>query len=518
MPVHHHRATRRRWLWQVPLAVVMLYALLLIPEREPAVPESASNAAFRWDRDGCWRDLEFQFQQQRGAGQRDLDAAAQRALADLGSHLKAFAHTNLPPDAPAFDVLETNFFQLAPMIGACPERLPDYVELFARLRSAVKLQSTHWSMDSRAARERLYRSLYGGRAALEEVMLQVPGSQLQPLLLGENEPFATPAAKVAGVELHSGDILISRGGAATSALIARGNDFTGNFSHVALVHVEERTHAVSVIESHIESGVGVFPIERYLTDTKLRIMVLRLRADLPALMADPQLPHKAATKAMNDASRQHIPYDFAMDFNDPAKQFCSEVASSAYGEFGVRLWMGMSHLSTTGVIEWLSSLGVRHFETQEPSDLEYDPQLCVVAEWRDAETLFKDHVDNAVIDAMLERAEVGQRLRYNRWMLPFVRGLKAWSVVKNWFGGVGPIPEGMSASTALRVDRLTTQHDRMAARVRRWQKRNAEVSPPGESLLLGARPEPADAVSPRSWRRCPAPDSSRPPTRRGDDL
>ena len=31
----------------------------------------------------------------------------------------------------------------------------------------------------------------------------------------------------------------SAGGAATSALIARGNDFPGNFSHIALVHVDE---------------------------------------------------------------------------------------------------------------------------------------------------------------------------------------------------------------------------------------------------------------------------------------
>ena len=127
--------------------------------------------------------------------------------------------------------------------------------------------------------------------------------------------------------------------------------------------------------------------------------------------------------------------------------------------------MGMSHLSTPGVIAWLSSLGVRHFETQEPSDLEYDPQLRVVAEWRDPEALFQDHADNAVIDVMLEAAEQGEPLGYNRYQLPLCRVLKAYSLARNWLGAVGPIPEGMSATTALRAEQLRTDHAAIKARL-----------------------------------------------------
>ena len=39
---------------------------------------------------------------------------------------------------------------------------------FARMRAGVKRQSESWAMDSMPARERLYRSLYGGRAVVEE--------------------------------------------------------------------------------------------------------------------------------------------------------------------------------------------------------------------------------------------------------------------------------------------------------------------------------------------------------------
>ena len=37
--------------------------------------------------------------------------------------------------------------------------------------------------------------------------------------------------------------------------------------------------------------------------------------------------------------------------------------------------MGISRISSPGVARWLAAFGVRRFETQEPSDLEYDPQL-----------------------------------------------------------------------------------------------------------------------------------------------
>src|SRR6185369_6692652 len=155
--------------------------------------------------------------------------------------------------------------------------------------------------DSTEARKRIYRLLYGSRAAVEEVLLQSPPSTDPLEFISAFEHSETPAVEVRGLKIHSGDILVSRGGAATSALIARGNDFPGNFSHVALVHVDAATKQASVIESHIESGVSVSPIEKYLTDTKLRILVLRLRADLPQLAADPLLPHKAASLAISSA-------------------------------------------------------------------------------------------------------------------------------------------------------------------------------------------------------------------------
>jgi hypothetical protein len=245
----------------------------------------------------------------------------------------------------------------------------------------------------------------------------------------------------------------------TSSLIARGNDYPGNFSHIALVHINEKTKFISIIESHIERGVTVSSWDEYITDKKLRIMVLRLRYELIA--NDLMLPHKAAEYSLNEAEKKHIPYDFEMNISESEKQFCSEVASSAYKEYGITLWSGLSTISSRGTRNWLSAFGVKYFETQEPSDLEYDPQISVVAEWRNPETLYKDHIDNAVTDVMLEDADSGKVLTYDWYILPIGRMMKFYSVILNMFGAEGPVPEGMSAEAALKNVNYSDTHNQI---------------------------------------------------------
>jgi hypothetical protein len=173
------------------------------------------------------------------------------------------------------------------------------------------------------------------------------------------------------------------------------------------------------------------------------------------------LPHLAAEYSLAEANKKHIPYDFEMNIAESEKQFCSEVASSAYSQFGITLWTGISTISSTGTRNWLAAFGVRYFETQEPSDLEYDPQISVVAEWRDPETLYKDHLDNAVTDVMLEQADSGKVLNYDWYTLPIGRVMKLYSVILNSFGSEGPIPEGMSAEAALKNVNYSDTHDRI---------------------------------------------------------
>ena len=472
-------------------AVIALYVLLLTPDRAPAPLDNPKRQPFAWNQDSRWDALERRFNDARALGCARISGPTGRALRRGQSFVSAIITRRRGAAAFVYDSIEENLFELGTMVGACRERLPDYIRLVTETRAAVKHQSEFWDVDAPAAKDRLYRLLYGSRAALEEVMLQGAQDSVPSLVLGENERSETPSAIVLGVTIHSGDFLVSRAGAAVSSLIAVGSDYPGNFSHVALAYVEPKTSLAYVIESNSDRGVEIHNLEQYLRDVKLRVMVLRLRADLPALVADPMLPHEAATRALANAKRRHIPYDFEMDHHEHSRMYCSEVLSSVFDEFRVKLWMGISSISNPGIIAWLAALGVRHLEPQEPSDLEYDPQLRVVAEWRDPETLYSDHVDNVVTEAMLNGGERGERLDYSWYLLPPARLVKLYSSVMNLLGGVGPIPEGMSATVGLRVLRYTTAHGAIKQRVLEWaaqfKQRRGYTAPEWELLRFARR-------------------------------
>ena len=446
-------------------AFAAAYILLSIPLENTPQINGAGKESFAWNQDAYWNALESKYAELRQTGCSGAGTNINARLAGLKKFLQRIDGQKLGPDAPEFSELELQMFGTVPLVSACNISLADYIRFAVEMRAVVKRQSEHWDIKSDTARITLYRLLYGSRGAVEEIMTQAPAGSIPAMLIGTDEPSATPSAEVRNVRLHSGDILVSRGGAPTSALIARGNDYPGNFSHIAFVYIDPESKEAKIIEAHIEVGVVVSTAEQYLSDKKLRVMLLRPRADLPQIMIDPMIPHKAAEYAYKRATEGHVPYDFAMDYKDHAKLFCSEVASEAYERFGVNLWAGVSHISTPGLRRWLGSFGVRHFETQEPSDLEYDPQLRVVAEWRDPGTLKKDRIDNAVTEVMLEGAEKGDEITYPGILFPLAGVVKGYSTVLNWFGKAGPIPEGMSVSAALRSQEYMKRHKVLAERL-----------------------------------------------------
>ena len=444
--------------------------------------------AFAWNQDAYWEGLEETYRQLRQAECTGVAEDIRERMEGLRDLLQHIDGGKFGPEADEFGDLERGMFEVAPLISGCGKGIAEYLLRAAEMRAVVKHQSESWDMKSDAARITLYRLLYGSRGALEEIMTQAPARAVPTLMMGTDEPSATPAAMVGGVRLHSGDILVSRGGAPTSALIARGNDFPGNFSHIAFVYIDPATLEARIVEAHIEIGVAVSTVEKYLADMKLRVMLLRPRADLPQVARDPLLPHKAAEYAYQRAVGGHVPYDFAMDYQDHAKLFCSEVASEAYARYGVDLWAGISHISSPGLRRWLAAFGVEHFETQEPSDLEYDPQLRVVAEWRDPATLRQDQLDNAVTDAMLEGAEKGDELDSQGYLRPAARLVKLYSRSLNLAGKAGPIPEGMSPVAALRTEQYMARHkdigERLALKAEQFKTENSYEAPYWELVKL----------------------------------
>ena len=398
------------------------FALLAIPGPEPKVaPAPDGGAPFVWGADSLWQRLDRQFVEATSTGCATILPGAQEEIAQPhGFDCRPGRGFHAPSD-PFLDSLELRFFELAPPVAACPEGLPTYLALQQQLRQWVKDQSQGWDLSTTESRRRLYRLLYGSRAALEEVTLHHPGA-VPALLHGVNEPSATPSAEVSGVRIHSGDMLVSRGGYPTSALIARGNDLPRwIFARGARPRGLGHRGGVHHRGAHRERG----------GDRHRRGIPARQEAPDPGPSTagkppgPPGGPAAAAPRRhRGDRARpsdEHIPYDFSMDYTDDSKLFCSEVASSVYRDAGLTLWTGLSTITAPGLRRWLASFGVKQFETQEPSDLEYDPQLVVVAEWRDTDALHADRIDNAVIDAMLEGAERGDALTFPWYQLPVIR-------------------------------------------------------------------------------------------------
>jgi hypothetical protein len=444
---------RRRW--TVLGGALVACGLLVRPAAPPGTRPSAAATAFHWDAAELFEELEAQFGRTRLEDEIEAGVAVGELAAE-GDSLLAMATASAAPPHDALERLAALQFELAVRGAAHPSLMPAALDFVVKARRDVLRAAVAWPGE-RETQEALYRVVFGGRIALDEALVQAGLDALPALVPIEDVQSATPSLVVEGVTIHSGDILLSRGGAPTSALIARGSDFPNTFSHAALVHVDAATGEGTVIESLIEAGAVTGTVEHYLESKKHRILVLRLRPDHPALAGDPLLPHRAAESMLARVRAGHIPYDFAMEWNDPSAAFCSEIIHHAYHGLGVDLWALRGSMSAPGLVRWLGAMGVREFSTLVPSDLELDPQLRAVVEWRDAPALMDYRLDNAITDALLERADHGADLGYAWYALPGARLLKGYSLLQAALGRAPTIPEGMSAGTALRVDALVSR-------------------------------------------------------------
>ncbi|MCX6280331.1 MAG: YiiX/YebB-like N1pC/P60 family cysteine hydrolase [Bacteroidetes bacterium] len=440
-------------------ALMLVYLLLMIPDSPKEEPKlEGGKTPFAWNKDDLWKGLEKTFLEERIADPVNRNVRLTKLKDTAETLLRVSQCKPLSCDDPVFFSLMYNFFAMAPVIASAKDQTDWFAGYYNKVRNSIKLQSQHWDMNKADSRNTIYQVLYGMRAALEEVLLQLPDMRFNPAMFIKDEPSVTPSAKIFGITVHSGDLLVSRGGAVVSALISRGNDYPGNFSHVAMIYVDKKTSIPYLVEAHIERGVAISSVRQYIADKKLRFMVMRPRADLPLLISDPMTPHKAAEYIYHEALNKHIPYNFKMDLYDTSAMFCSEVGYLAYEHYGLHLWQAISTISSPGVIRLLHAFGVENFVTLMPSDLEYDPQLCVVAEWRDPQTLFKDHIYNAVMDVILENQDNYQDILINPWMLPVARLAKGYSMLLNLFHREGPVPEGLSATQGLKTDALNKIH------------------------------------------------------------
>lgn len=199
-------------------------------------------------------------------------------------------------------------------------------------------------------------------------------------------------------DLKSGDIILSRGNAYTSAAISALGEYDTQFSHLSVVY-KDPMGKLWTVESHIEVGVFVRPLEDHIADKNFRTMILRYQG--------PVVAQKAAEYIFNKVKKAsettgNINYDFAFDASDSNELFCSEVASHAFSEVTnnqVTLPMFSSRI-TKKKPDFVAQLGITVKESFIPADLEVDPRFDLIAEWKNAAAITDNLQKDAVLQAM----------------------------------------------------------------------------------------------------------------------
>ncbi|MFZ9888672.1 MAG: hypothetical protein ACO3JL_14325, partial [Myxococcota bacterium] len=195
-----------RWRRVLSLGVAGVLAVLLWPE--PSRPrEGAGAAPFRWGHDELFRELEQRFVRESTAGCSLAKAASlEQENVALRAVVEEIVASSPAPADSRLVAIEQQLFQLSARHGACPEHAPAFAELVMSVRRAYKALSRSWDLQDAVAAERLYRLLYGARAALEELVLAMPAAEVPALLRSSDVPSATPSTIVEGVRVHSGDL------------------------------------------------------------------------------------------------------------------------------------------------------------------------------------------------------------------------------------------------------------------------------------------------------------------------
>lgn len=216
--------------------------------------------------------------------------------------------------------------------------------------------------------------------------------------------------------VRSGDVLLSRGNANTSALIARMGDEDTQFSHMAMVYVDPHTQQAWTVEAHIEFGSIITPLKEWLADGKARTVVFR--------HADAALAHRSAehiyhrVKSRFDSGNR-VKYDFGFNMRDHEHLFCSEVVREGYevGSQGtVMVPYFASHLTMKNR-DIMDRLGIQETQSFIPADIEIDPRFTLIAEWRNFEKLPTVWKKDAILTSIYGWVETdGYAFDPNAWL------------------------------------------------------------------------------------------------------
>jgi hypothetical protein len=185
------------------------------------------------------------------------------------------------------------------------------------------------------------------------------------------------------IAFQSGDVLLMRGSAHNSAAIARIGDVDTQFSHIAIIYIDdEGKHWV--VEALIEDGSVINTLEHVLDHGLGRAVLYRHKdAALAARAAKMVNSRVLATKT---GAAPHIPYDFTMRLKGRKTLFCAKLVQQAFLDASAgktKLPEFRTRLDRKHNRAFFKSIGVKARETFAPGDIDLDTAFDLVAEWQD---------------------------------------------------------------------------------------------------------------------------------------
>lgn len=206
--------------------------------------------------------------------------------------------------------------------------------------------------------------------------------------------------KYDNIEFKTGDIFLVRATSFVSETIARVGDEDGQFSHVAIIYVDNGVPYV--MESLIESGVGIKKLDDWRKNGHhVRNILFRMKDQKLAAEAAENLYHVIKERKANKVP---IPYDFKMKSDEHTEIFCAEILQWALdmvtdGHSPIPRYKTEFHKFANH--RFLEGLTVKETSTFSPNDLEVDPNVEIVAEWRNYKGTRLRRVQDVVLTAMM---------------------------------------------------------------------------------------------------------------------
>ncbi len=208
-------------------------------------------------------------------------------------------------------------------------------------------------------------------------------------------------------DLKSGDILITKGNFFFSGSLAKIGVQDTHFSHQGIIYKDhERDNQFFAAEAHPEIGATVRPLSvMNNNDRNVRTLVMRFKDEALSDRAGKygyDLVKKASDSGVN------IPYDFWMNFDEEEYIFCSELVTIAFdkasdGQVMFPMYPTEIELKKSN---FAKKLGIESQQALHPGDLEYDPTVETVVEWRDYSRIMENLVKDEILHKLYEWMEI----------------------------------------------------------------------------------------------------------------